>query len=132
MRRGSTAVAILAIYYVSPLTTLAKVLRRRDSSSLHKPMLVANIGNGLLWFAYGLATRDWFLIMPNGIGAAFSFLSLGISFCSRRLSGMSVSSTGRLRTLNRSSSSSSSRVILEASQRMLAEGVLVIVPLRII
>ncbi|KAF6257263.1 hypothetical protein COO60DRAFT_1640092 [Scenedesmus sp. NREL 46B-D3] len=77
---GSTAVAILAIYYLSPLTALAKVLRRRDSSSLHKPMLAANIGNGLLWFAYGLATRDWFLIMPNGIGAAFSFLSLGISF----------------------------------------------------
>jgi hypothetical protein len=43
-------------------------------------MLFANIGNGLLWFAYGLATRDWFLIMPNGIGATFSFLSLGISF----------------------------------------------------
>ncbi|WIA37694.1 hypothetical protein OEZ86_014583 [Tetradesmus obliquus] len=76
---GSTAVAILAIYYVSPLTTLAKVLRRRDSSSLYRPMLIANIGNGLLWFAYGLATHDWFLIMPNGIGAAFNVLSLGIS-----------------------------------------------------
>jgi hypothetical protein len=42
-------------------------------------MLTANIGNGLLWFAYGLAVHDWFLIMPNGIGATFSFLSLVIS-----------------------------------------------------
>ena len=52
--RGSTAVGVLAIYYTAPLTSLAKVVAERDSSSLHWPLCAMNIVNGLLWFAYGL------------------------------------------------------------------------------
>eukprot|EP00879_Flechtneria_rotunda_P025880 GHRR01027535.1.p1 GENE.GHRR01027535.1~~GHRR01027535.1.p1 ORF type:complete len:294 (+),score=79.35 GHRR01027535.1:308-1189(+) len=75
---GSTAVALLSIYYIAPLSTVAKVLSQRDSSSLHWPLCSMNIINGLLWFAYGLAIKDWFLILPNGIGAAFNVFCLAL------------------------------------------------------
>lgn len=51
---GSTCVAILAVYYTAPLSSLAKVTAQRDSSSLHWPLCTMNIINGMLWFAYGL------------------------------------------------------------------------------
>jgi hypothetical protein len=54
--RGSTAVGVLAIYYAAPLTTVAKVVAERDSSSLHWPLCSMNTVNGLLWFAYGLVS----------------------------------------------------------------------------
>lgn len=77
---GSNAVAILGVYYAAPLSTIATVFRERDSSSLHWPMCMMNVINGLLWFAYGLATKDFFLIVPNGVGAAFNVVCLIISF----------------------------------------------------
>jgi hypothetical protein len=49
-------VAILAIYYVAPLTSLVKVCRERDSSSLYWPLCLTNLLNGLLWFVYGLVS----------------------------------------------------------------------------
>ncbi len=53
--------AILVTYYSSPLATLAKVLRQRNSSSLHWALCMMNTINGALWFAYGLAVKDWFI-----------------------------------------------------------------------
>lgn len=60
--RGSTCVAILAIYYAAPLTSLAKVVAQRDSSSLHWPLCCMNVINGTLWFAYGMVRR--LLLLP--------------------------------------------------------------------
>jgi len=73
-RRGSTAVGVLAIYYVAPLTTMLKVLRQRDSASLNGPLSTMNVINGALWFAYGLAIKDYFIALPNGTGAALNVL----------------------------------------------------------
>lgn len=61
---GSTSVAVLGVYYVAPLTSVAKVVAERDSSSLHWPLCSMNIINGMLWFAYGLALKDWFISLP--------------------------------------------------------------------
>lgn len=58
---GCTAVAILAIYYVAPLTSLVKVMSQRDSSSLYWPLCLTNLTNGLLWFVYGLVS--WCLVL---------------------------------------------------------------------
>uniref|UniRef100_A0A383V948 Bidirectional sugar transporter SWEET n=1 Tax=Tetradesmus obliquus TaxID=3088 RepID=A0A383V948_TETOB len=76
---GSTCVAILAIYYAAPLTSLAKVVAQRDSSSLHWPLCCMNVINGTLWFAYGMALKDWFVGVPNGVGAAFNVIC--VVFC---------------------------------------------------
>lgn len=56
--RGSTAVAVLGIYYVAPLSSLLQVMRERDSSSIYWPLSLANLVNALLWFAYGMV-RLW-------------------------------------------------------------------------
>eukprot|EP00882_Tetradesmus_deserticola_P003298 GHRQ01003493.1.p1 GENE.GHRQ01003493.1~~GHRQ01003493.1.p1 ORF type:complete len:378 (+),score=125.18 GHRQ01003493.1:486-1619(+) len=76
---GATAVAILAVYYAAPLTSLAKVLAQRDSSSLHWPLCTMNVINGTLWFVYGMALKDWFVGVPNGVGAAFNVIC--VVFC---------------------------------------------------
>jgi solute carrier family 50 protein (sugar transporter) len=76
---GSAAVSVLGLYYSAPLATLAKVVRERSSASLHWPMCLMNTVNGTLWFAYGLALRDWFICAPNGVGAAFNLVCL--AFC---------------------------------------------------
>lgn len=61
---GATSVAVLGVYYVAPLSSVAKVIAERDSSSLHWPLCTMNIINGMLWFAYGLALKDWFVCLP--------------------------------------------------------------------
>ncbi|KAI8476873.1 MAG: sugar efflux transporter for intercellular exchange-domain-containing protein [Monoraphidium minutum] len=73
---GSTAVGVLALYYTAPLTTVYKVVRMRDSASLNGPLCTMNVINGALWFAYGLAIRDYFIAMPNGVGAAFNVICI--------------------------------------------------------
>jgi solute carrier family 50 protein (sugar transporter) len=65
---GATSVALLGVYYVAPLSSVAKVVAERDSSSLHWPLCMMNIINGMLWFAYGLALRDWFIALPVSRG----------------------------------------------------------------
>lgn len=78
--RGSACVTVLGVYYVAPLSTVATVLRNRDSSTLYWPLSMMNVINGCLWFAYGLAIFDWFICVPNGVGAAFNIICLGLCF----------------------------------------------------
>lgn len=61
---GATCVSVLGVYYTAPLSSVAKVFAERDSSSLHWPLCTMNVINGLLWFAYGLAIKDWFVCLP--------------------------------------------------------------------
>jgi solute carrier family 50 protein (sugar transporter) len=68
--------AILLIFYASPLSTLLEVLRTRCSASLNLPLSVMNVINGSLWLVYGLAISDYFIAVPNGVGAG-----LGVVYC---------------------------------------------------
>lgn len=77
---GAACVTVLGVYYVAPLSTVATVLKNRDSSSLHWPLCLMNVINGGLWFSYGLAIFDWFICLPNGIGAGFNILCLLMCF----------------------------------------------------
>ena len=63
--RGAAAVTVLGVYYVFPLSTVGKVLKERDSSSLYWPLSLMNVINGCLWFAYGLAIMDYFIFVPK-------------------------------------------------------------------
>jgi solute carrier family 50 protein (sugar transporter) len=68
--------AILLLFYASPLSTVVEVVRSRSSDSLHLPLSVMNIVNGSLWLVYGLAITDYFIAVPNGVGAL-----LGVVYC---------------------------------------------------
>jgi solute carrier family 50 protein (sugar transporter) len=51
---GATTVFFLVIFYSSPLSTLAMVIKTRNSESIHGPLAIANGINGILWTVYGV------------------------------------------------------------------------------
>ena len=55
---GMVAVIALIIFYTSPLSDMANVIKKKDASSISFPMAIANGINGLLWTAYGFAIAD--------------------------------------------------------------------------
>jgi uncharacterized protein with PQ loop repeat len=69
---------ILFCYYMSPLATLALVLRTRNSSSLTLPLCVMNTVNGCLWLTYGLVLADPFMWVPNGVGAGLGLIQTAL------------------------------------------------------
>lgn len=75
---GFVTVAILLVFYASPLSVLARVLRSRNSASLQLPFAGMNAINGLLWAAYGLAVKDAFVWAPNAAGAVFGVLQVAL------------------------------------------------------
>ncbi len=59
-------------YYGAPLSTMAKVVMTRDSSTLYLPTTAINIVNASLWTAYGFAVMDINVWGPNFIGLILS------------------------------------------------------------
>lgn len=68
---GYTANGILIVYYTAPLSTVVTVIRSKNASSIHWPMAIMNCVNGSLWLGYGLAIGDYFIWVPNAVGALF-------------------------------------------------------------
>jgi solute carrier family 50 (sugar transporter) len=75
---GWVTVAILLVFYASPLSTLARVLRSRNASSLQLPFATMNAINGALWAAYGLAVSDAFVWAPNVVGCLFGLVQVAL------------------------------------------------------
>jgi solute carrier family 50 protein (sugar transporter) len=66
----------LVFFYGAPLSTIWKVLSQKNTNTIHIPTLVTNTLNGTFWFAYGLAIQDWFIAVPNGMGAALGVVQV--------------------------------------------------------
>lgn len=64
------------VYYSAPLSTVYHVLRTRNAASLYWPLCLMNLVNGSLWTAYGIAVTDYFIWVPNGIGAVLAAFTL--------------------------------------------------------
>ncbi|KAI9330782.1 hypothetical protein DFJ73DRAFT_858157 [Zopfochytrium polystomum] len=62
---GFAANIALVFFYASPLTTFATVIRSKDS-----------LINGGLWGVYGLVSTDFFIAVPNIIGAFLAIFQL--------------------------------------------------------
>ncbi|KAJ3071003.1 hypothetical protein HK102_006530 [Quaeritorhiza haematococci] len=77
---GAVCVAVLIIFYSSPLSVLYKVISTRNSASLLWPLAVANVINGVLWTAYGFAIKDAYIYGPNGVGTVTSLVQLALCF----------------------------------------------------
>lgn len=60
----------LVFFYGAPLSTILQILRERNTASLHIPTMITNTLNGSFWTAYGIAIVDYWIIVPNGLGAA--------------------------------------------------------------
>ncbi|KAL7571722.1 hypothetical protein ACA910_002822 [Epithemia clementina (nom. ined.)] len=66
----------LVFFYGAPLSTIAQVLKERNSATIHIPTIVTSTANGLFWFAFGLAVFDLFIIVPNGLGALLGVVQM--------------------------------------------------------
>jgi solute carrier family 50 (sugar transporter) len=67
-------------YYISFLTTMAEIVRTKDSSTLYFPTLLTNLTNATLWVVYGSAIQDPVIWLPNLLGAALSVLQIALYF----------------------------------------------------
>jgi solute carrier family 50 protein (sugar transporter) len=59
----------LLFFYGAPLSTIFTVMKTRDSSSIHKWTMLMNTANATFWTAFGFGASDYFIMVPNGIGA---------------------------------------------------------------
>ena len=66
----------LVFFYGAPLSTIYTVTRLRDSSSIHVRTMITNTFNGAFWTAYGLAISDYFIAVPNSLGALFGVIQI--------------------------------------------------------
>lgn len=62
----------LIVFFGAPLSSIATVLRLRDSSSIHRGTMVMSVLNCTFWLIYGLAVWDVFIYVPNGVGLILS------------------------------------------------------------
>jgi Sugar efflux transporter for intercellular exchange len=67
---------LLVIFYGGPLSTIKQVITSRNAASIHGPTMVTNTLNGIFWAAYGFAVSDYFISVPNSLGAVLG----GIQF----------------------------------------------------
>lgn len=81
---GSLANFCLMCYYSFPLSTIMHVIRTKSAASLHLPLSLLSGLNGLLWFGYGMAIADYFIAVPNGLGALLAGLQLVLIFLFRK------------------------------------------------
>lgn len=77
---GILANLILVVYYSAPLSTMAEVVRTKDSKSMHFPLVFCNGLNGLCWTTYGIALNDWWIAAPNLFGSVLSIVQVVLIF----------------------------------------------------
>ncbi|KAL7491908.1 hypothetical protein ACHAWT_001153 [Skeletonema menzelii] len=66
----------LLFFYGAPLSTIYTVFTTRDSSSIHRWTMVMNTANAVFWTAFGFGVLDWFIIVPNGLGAVLGVVQM--------------------------------------------------------
>ncbi|KAJ9505918.1 hypothetical protein QJQ45_017029, partial [Haematococcus lacustris] len=76
---GIAGNCISLVYYAAPLSSMAEVLKTRNSASILLPLTVMNLANAALWTTYGMALQDVFIYAPNGIGLVLSLAQLGLA-----------------------------------------------------
>ena len=74
---GLYASGFCIILFGSPLSTIAKVVKQRDSASILGAFTLAQVANCALWSAYGLwAAKDVYVYGPNLTGLALGLTQL--------------------------------------------------------
>ncbi|OUM65242.1 hypothetical protein PIROE2DRAFT_41852 [Piromyces sp. E2] len=71
---GIVCIIVLCAMYVSPLTSMAEVIKTRNSNSLNALMTIASFVNGFLWLVYGIFFNDFYVWFPNGLGVVSALI----------------------------------------------------------
>eukprot|EP00977_Amphora_coffeiformis_P013223 scaffold3408_cov129-Amphora_coffeaeformis.AAC.18 len=75
---GSWASIFTVVLFGSPLITLQKVLRTRNSASILFRLAWAQTTNAALWTAYGMVKNQPFVYAPNAIGLVLGLIQLAV------------------------------------------------------
>jgi solute carrier family 50 protein (sugar transporter) len=94
---GIVVNVILVFFYGAPLSTILKILHERNTASLHIPTMILNTLNGIFWTAYGVAVNDYFLIVPNALGAGLGGIQIVLCCLFPRSSSSSTATISRSR-----------------------------------
>ncbi|KNE58414.1 hypothetical protein AMAG_03987 [Allomyces macrogynus ATCC 38327] len=73
---GIVSIIILALFYSSPLTAFAHVVRTKNAAIFSLPLAAACLVNGALWTVYGVVLADWFIWGPNLLGAIVAVMQI--------------------------------------------------------
>jgi len=66
----------MVAFYGAPLSTIATVVRLKQSSSIHRRTLVMTILNTLFWLSYGFGIMDMWILVPNACGLLLALIQL--------------------------------------------------------
>ncbi|GKY92716.1 hypothetical protein MPSEU_000241700 [Mayamaea pseudoterrestris] len=69
----------LVFFYGAPLSTIFIMIKTRSCASIHPATLYTTFFNGFFWSAFGFAMVDWFIAIPNLLGAMLC--AVQIVFC---------------------------------------------------
>lgn len=76
---GTLGMGFGLAYYTAPLSTMAQVIKMRDSSSLYLPLIVSSFCNAFLWVIYGFVVKhDLAIWLPNGVGVVLSTIQFAL------------------------------------------------------
>ena len=81
---GVITVTLLVAFYVSPLSEMYQVIKKRDSSTIDPLLACACFLNGSLWTIYALFIADPFIWIPNGLGVILSAAQIVLRLVYRR------------------------------------------------
>ncbi|XP_049295301.1 sugar transporter SWEET1 [Anopheles funestus] len=73
---GLLCCCLAVLFFASPLTTLAHVIRTQNTDSLPFPIIVASFFVCFLWTAYGVLIGDRFIQVPNLLGGILAGIQL--------------------------------------------------------
>lgn len=78
---GAFGCIFAMLYYTAPLTTVATIIKTKDSSSLYRPMLFVNLVNSSLWLFYGsVGVNDVMIWFPNVVGVTLTIFQITLTF----------------------------------------------------
>jgi len=68
--------ANLVVFYGAPLGTIAKVIRSKYSSSIHRRTMAMTVFNTFFWASYGIGVMDKWILVPNSCGLFLALVQL--------------------------------------------------------
>jgi MtN3 and saliva related transmembrane protein len=81
---GTMAAAWGVVMAVSPVLQVRRMLVTRSAEDVSTGYFLLLIPGFLLWVAYGIASGDLFLAIPNAIAAIVAVALLGVAMTLRR------------------------------------------------
>ncbi|XP_053684914.1 sugar transporter SWEET1 [Sabethes cyaneus] len=73
---GLICCCVGVLFFASPLTKLAHVIRSKSTESLPFPIIITSFFVSLQWYIYGLLIEDGFIQIPNLLGCILSSIQL--------------------------------------------------------